>query len=116
MEVSTRDWALALSMIERLQQTCKAFEEMFGKLCPYLSQAGLSTEQIQALNDDWDRSMTNHIDDVTAKEEDFHLLTETGVVKGTKTRTLEDAFEQMQSEALDRFRSEMGGPEDVNPQ
>lgn len=93
-------------MIQRLQQTCNAFEEMFGKLCVSLNQAGLSAEQIQALNEEWDRSMKVHIEEMSAHEEVLHI-TDRGVFKGKKTRSLEDTFDEVRSEAVERFRSEM---------
>ena len=107
MEISTKDWVVALLMIQRLQQTCSAFEEMFGKLCLSLNQAGLSAEQIQALNKEWDISWKTHVEEIS-DQEDFLHITETGVLKGKKTRTLEDTFDDVRSEALERFKSERG--------
>ena len=89
MELSSRDWALTLLMIQRLQQTCKAFEQMFGSLCLSLQEAGLSGEQIRRLNEEWDRALQNHIEDFSAKE-DVTQITSSGVFKGTRTTTLED--------------------------
>lgn len=108
MEISTRDWVVALMMIQRLQQTCMAFEEMFGKLTVYLKQAGLSAKQIRALNEEWDRSCRNNIEELSAQEGFVHRITGTGVDKRKKIKTLEDVFDDVRSEALERFESEMG--------
>lgn len=111
MELSARDWALALLSIKRLHQICKAYEEMFGTLSLYLN---LSEEQSCVPNAELDRSMASHVD---AQVEDIGLVTSittTGVVKTVEFRTLEDAFLEMQDEALRRFRSETGGEDEAN--
>ena len=69
MELSARDWALALLSIKRLHQICKAYEEMFGTLSLYLN---LSEEQSRVLNAELDRSMASHVD---AQVEDIGLVT-----------------------------------------
>lgn len=117
MEVSTRDWLVAMLMIQRLNQTCNAFEEMFGKLCVSLSQAGLGAEQIQKLNDEWDRSMKTHVEEIS-NQEAFQYLTENGVGKEMTTRTLEDVFDAVRSQAEQRFEIELlsTGRDDAAPE
>ena len=108
MEISVRDWALAMFMIQRLHEICEAHNEMFGKLNAQMGSAGLfSAEQMMALENDWQQSYATNVqtDELTSTTM-VEAITDTGVLKGQRRVTLEDAFTRMKDEALERLESE----------
>jgi len=112
MEVSERDWALAMCMIDRLRKICDAHNEMFGKLTIHLREAEvLNDEQAMALERDFERSYAevDHEERATSVNEVITQLTRTGAFQGMMRRTIETAFDQMMEEALERFQSGQEG-------
>jgi hypothetical protein len=103
MEISARDWALALTMIEKLRQRCDAHNEMLGKLLVHLVNAGaLTNTQGNALNAEWNQSEAQHIEEITASGV-IERVTDTGASKDETRKSLEDAFADLHAEALDRL-------------
>jgi hypothetical protein len=105
MQITTRDWALAVSMIEKLRQRCHAHDEMFGTLLYHLVKAGILTQrQGEALNAEWDQSC-EALEEFNASSE-IERISETGVSKSQESITLDRAFAALHADALDHFLSD----------
>ena len=105
MEITARDWALTVSMIEKLRQRCHAYDEMFGALLYHLVKAGILTQtQGDALNAEWDQSCET-LEEFNASSE-IERISETGVSKSQESMTLDRAFAALHADALDHFLSD----------
>lgn len=109
MDISAKEWALALTMIEKLRLTCDAHGEMFGQLLYHLVNGRVLTKkQGEALNAEWNQCYGN-LDEFDKEfsvqgEERVHI-TETGALKGQVVHTVDRAFDGLYADALDRLSS-----------
>jgi hypothetical protein len=105
MNISSHDWALALTMINQLRETCASHNEKFGALLIRLAEAGcLTGDQATALANDWERSDMD-IQDLSISVVDT-LLTKTGVFKSERRRTLDESFAQLQQTAVGQLAAD----------
>lgn len=97
MEISSREWVVTLLMIQRLQQTCNAFNEMFVQLIATLGKAGVNEDLLQALSESWNNRWKANVEEIG----DTHI-TDTGVFKGRDIdNVLYEAFQQAKSDRKD---------------
>lgn len=106
MEISSREWAVALLMIRLLQQKCDVLNGMFGDLTVRLSQSGVGMDSMRSLEEDWKKRWKTKVEEIIVQKESVEHISDTGVFQGERSVTIEDVFDHMLSEAVEQLKSD----------